>query len=178
MHFSFLSEAFWEWNMQTLKWLTQTWSEADVQRVLLQSHSETIWEGSLLAQYPGTPVDEFSSTVFPMCLILSLSLDCKSDQALLKELPNILLRQAWGQIRTYSYAQTRKDTVIRNCVRMGSRKLHGNCLNSALFSWGVIWSRLWTIMDVIQERLGGFHLLLSISLPGAAKLNNKFTPTV
>lgn len=42
----------------------------------------------------------------------------------------------------------------------------------------VIYSRLWLIMDVIQDRLGGFYLLLSISSPGAAKLNNKFTPTV
>lgn len=148
--------------------------------VLLQSHSETIWECSLLAQYSSTSVDEFSSTRFPMCLILSL--DCKSDQAPLKELPNILLRQAWGQTLTCTHAQTLKDVVISlfvwNCVRMGSRKLHGNCLNVALISWGVIYSRLWTIMDVIQERLGGFHLPLSISLPGAAKLNNKFTPTV
>lgn len=61
---------------------------------------------------------------------------------------------------------------------MGSRKLHGNCLNLAMVSPGVIYSRLEMIMDVIQERMGGFLLLLSISLPGAAKLNNKFTPTV
>lgn len=33
------------------------------------------------------------------------------------------------------------------------------------------------IMDVVRERLGGFHQL-SISLPGDAKLNKKCTPTV
>lgn len=68
--------------------------------LLLQSHSETIQECSLLAQY--TSVDEFSSTRFPMCLIFTL--DCKSDQALLKELPYILPQQAQGQTQTYMHA--------------------------------------------------------------------------
>lgn len=51
---------------------------------------------------------------FPCVLIslsLSLSLNCKSDQPLLKEPPNILLQQALGQLQTLLHTQTLQDIL-------------------------------------------------------------------
>lgn len=80
------------------------------------------------------------------------------------------------KMQTYTHAQTVKGYasvyLYEIVFRWAQEKLYANCLNLASVSRGVIYSRLW------QERLGGYHLLLSISLPASAKLNNKFTPTV
>lgn len=70
---------------------------------LMQRCSDTIGEGSLLAQRTSTPVYELTATRFPMCLIRH----CKSDQALLKDLPYILLRSARGQTDTHKHTHTR-----------------------------------------------------------------------
>lgn len=68
---------------------------------LMQRCSDTIGEGSLLAQRASTPVDELTATRVPMCLIHH----CKSYQALLKDLPYVLQWSARGQTHTHTHTR-------------------------------------------------------------------------